>query len=118
MREGLQALEGQRLIFTGTFTRFGCKPLFGDLYLETILLEDVRLEDGTMCAQHVWLASGAKLSRLELHAGDTLSFEARVRPYTKRNIYQRRNGRIKRIRKTLDYTLAYPSRIVHTPLAH
>jgi hypothetical protein len=46
MREHLQPLDGQRLTFTGTFTRFGCRPHFGNVYLETVLLENVTTADG------------------------------------------------------------------------
>jgi len=117
MREHLQPLEGQRLTFTGIFTRFGLRPHFNDMYLQTVLVEQVTTADGTLAADHVWLACGERLGALDLRQGDRLTFCARVRPYHKGQIYRRKNGKLKRVVSMLDYKLSYPTRILHEPAA-
>ena len=115
MREALAALNGQRMTFTATFDRFGLRPHFGDIYLQTVLLQDVTTADGTPAASHVWLPCGERLGALDLHHGDKLTFQARVTPYHKGQVYRRKNGKLKRIVSFLDYKLAYPTRILHQP---
>jgi hypothetical protein len=113
MRELLAPLEGQRLTFTGTFAGYGCRPHYGNVYLQTVLLQDVTTADGAPATDHVWMYCGERFGALDLRRGDKLTFQARVRPYHKGQIYCRKNGRLKRVKSYLDFTLSYPTRIVH-----
>lgn len=111
MREILQTLDGQRLTFVATFNRYGAHRIFGDVCEQTVLLADVATLDGLKCTDHLWMACGARFDRFELKPGDVLMFDARVKPYHKRKVYKRKDGRFKHLSSILDYTLSYPSRI-------
>ena len=112
MREALAAREGIRLAVVGTVVRYGCRPVFTNLYQETLLLRDVRTSDGEFLTDHLWMHMGARLAAIEPVSGDVLAFTAWVKPYVKHRLVTRRNGRLVQLRATQEYGLRYPSRIV------
>jgi len=117
MREGLMAFDGQRLAVTAMVERFGCRARFSDVFEETLLLRNVRTIDGVLLADHLWLFMGARFGAVDPQPGDVLCFTARVRPYVKHKLVSRRNGRLQRIRHTLDYGLNYPTRVSKLAMA-
>ena len=111
MREELIPYVGRRLAVVGTVDRFGCRPLFADLYTPTVCIRDVRTTAGDLLADHVWLSVGARLAAIDPQIGDVLAFRASVRPYGKHKLVQRRDGRYRYLRRTEDLTLRYPANI-------
>lgn len=111
MRSQLACRAHQRLHVCGTVRRFGCRPLLPNIYQQTVLLADVALADGTPLCAHMWMPYGVRLAALDLKPGDRICFHARVRPYLKHHLVQRRCGSLKRIRATEDYKLVYPTRV-------
>ena len=83
MREALGELEGSRKRFTATIARIGKKNNFKGPPSETVLLRDVRDEQGAPVTDHVWFVIGKTLSGVFHHVGKKISFEARVASYTK-----------------------------------
>ena len=115
MREQLAALDGRRIRVTATFGRFGVRPHYGRILVQTMLLTDLVLLDGTPLAQHVWLTVGARFGALDLHPGDAVAFDARVAPYTRDRVFRRHGKVLVQVGGTQDYQLTYPTRIAHTP---
>ncbi len=83
MREALQERQGKRGRFSGTVKRFGTKPAYRGPAQVTLLLVDVRDEQGTEVTDHIWFVVRKQLKELNLQAGDKIEFTARVKPYTK-----------------------------------
>lgn len=111
MREALRPLEGRRITITGTVAKFGCRPLGFNLYGETVCLEDVIAGDGAPLTDHVWINMGARMEALDIRTGDVVTLTARVRSYTKHQRVVWKNGKFKFTHASLDYKLAYPSRV-------
>jgi hypothetical protein len=83
MRQELKAREGKRGRFSGTVARFGQKPAYKGPPIVTMLLRDVRDEQGTQVTDHLWFTVRKQLKELNAQPGDKIEFEARVRPYRK-----------------------------------
>jgi hypothetical protein len=111
MREQLIPLLGQRLAVRGTFAKYGSRPYFRDFREETLLLTDLATLDGQPLTDHLWLLRTQGFAALDLHKGDTVTFSARVAPYTKYQVYRRKNGRLKRVYGIPDYRLNRPTQI-------
>jgi hypothetical protein len=108
MRETLEQLYGQRQKFSGTFERAGKKPAYrgwgtdGKGYGDTLLLRDMKDEDGRVVADHLWFNLTKAFRSAKLTKGDTVSFDARVDDYTKG--YERDD---------YDYKLSRPTNVVN-----
>lgn len=74
----LKPAEGQRHAFHATIGRKGRSH--GKV---TLLLKDVAFADGRFATDHVWFRVGKTWEALDLRVGDRITFEARVKPYTK-----------------------------------
>ncbi len=111
MREGLIPFVGQRLTVRGVVRKFGVRPLFADLYGETLMLEDVTLADGTPLTDHIWLPLGLRLAALHPTPGDVLELTARVAPYTKHRVVRRKNGRYHYVHATADFKLSHACQV-------
>lgn len=83
MRKALGKMEGTRTKFTATIARLGRKNNFKGPSSETVLFTDVRNEAGELVTTHVWFTIGQQLASVVHHVGKKVSFEARVKPYTK-----------------------------------
>lgn len=99
MRRKLQAIEGQRLTFIGTFERLGVKAGYRSQEF-TVLLKDVRRESGEMMTDHQWFNYTRGFQALYLQKGDLVQFDARSRPY-----HRGKN----------DYQLSHPTKIKKLP---
>ena len=97
MREQLAPLLGEKSVFTATFKRFGWRKFMGQYVAKTLLLVDVKDEDGKMVTDHLWFKCGKGFDRLGLKRGDTVQFHARVGTYSKGDGY--------------DYHLEYPEQL-------
>jgi len=83
MREVLQSRNGKRGRFSGTVKSFGKKKAYRGPDLVTLLLVDIRDEQGTEVADHLWFVVRKQLKALDLQPGDKIEFTARVKPYIK-----------------------------------
>jgi hypothetical protein len=83
MRKKLSKLKNQRKKFIGVFERFGIKRAYRGPDLQTVLLKDIKDENGDFLCDHLWfnLTKGFKL--IKLIRGDIVEFEARVKGYVK-----------------------------------
>ena len=102
MREKLRTLGNEeRHFFQGKFCRCGYKS-FGDIYSPTLLLTDVKDNEGNLLTEHLWFNYGKGfLSLGQLERGDLIGFCARVADYVKGRRYERE----------LDYKLSRPTKI-------
>merc|ERR1712100_823924 len=85
VRLGLVSSLHQRMRFHGTVRRMGKTRGRRAWMRRTVLLTDiVACEDQSIRTDHVWLVVGKQLENLQLHRGDKIQFDARVRWYRKR----------------------------------
>jgi len=83
MRTELQPLEGRRVIFTGTFIRFGIFETKWGLH-KKVLLKNVKDIQGRQMAQHISLSEPSDVRVFEgFCQGDVLQFSAIVCSYVK-----------------------------------
>lgn len=117
MRKDLKILDGERLTFTGTFVRFGKKGRFrpkkvGDEWIdydETVLLQNIRNREGRAVTDHLWFNYTKGFAGLgDLHEGDVIQFDARVKPYVKGYV----NHRDYIDDREVDYKLSHPTRFL------
>ena len=83
MRKELSKINGVRAKFTATISRTGKKNNFRGAPSETVLFTDVRNEKGELVTEHVWFTVGENLKAVFKNIGRSVSFNARVTPYTK-----------------------------------
>lgn len=83
MRERLKEIEGVRQRFTATFVRFGSKKAYKGPPIKTLLFEDVKDKYKNDYCDHIWFTDTKGFQKLNLQSGDKISFDARVKPYTK-----------------------------------
>ena len=108
MRKELAKQEGVRKKFTATFSRIGKKKNFNGFSEDTILLTDVRdSESGEVIADHIWFAYSRTFEKAKISIGMRVSFEARVKQYTKG--YVSKVLGVNRARK--DFKLSHPTKI-------
>lgn len=101
MRKELAKLNGSRLLFSAVFGRYGTKTNYNGFPQETIMLADVRFENGDLATEHIWFTVGKRLESIgHLSENDKISFEARINTY--------RKGYYK---DDFDYKLSNPTKI-------
>lgn len=110
LREELKSREGKRGKFSGTVYRFGSKPAYKGAPMVTVLLRDVRDEQGTQVTDHLWFTVRKQLRELGLEPGDRVEFMARVMPYHK-GYRGRREDDDERPSPGIDYGLRNPTQI-------
>lgn len=108
MRKELKQKNGIREKFTGEFEKYGWKT--GYKYPEqTILLLNIKTEDGKIVADHLWFNLTKGFSELgELKKGNLIKFKARVKRYTKG--YKGYREDVYKPIET-DYKLSHPSKV-------
>lgn len=112
MRKKLQEIDQVRATFTGTVERFGTKSSYG--YTKpTLLLVNVKNAAGEVVTDHLWFNLTKGFESLGLCTGDTVQFDARVRPYTKGYRGWRDDVYDKPVEK--DYKLSHPTKLVKVP---
>lgn len=85
MRTNLKERNRIREKFTGKIEKYGTKKAYrGDFYEKTILLKDVKDEDGKTLTDHLWFSWNQGFECLgELKKGEEIEFIARVKSYMK-----------------------------------
>jgi hypothetical protein len=109
MRRKLGKEEGVRKKFTAVFSRTGKKTNFKGYSEDTLLLIDVKdaLTNEPVC-DHIWFTYSRTFDEARLRVGMKISFEARVKSYTKGYV----NKALAVDRKTTDYKLSHPTKVV------
>jgi hypothetical protein len=105
MRKELEKISdtNMRARFTGVFERYGVKRGWRGQEEETILLKNIKDEDGNIIADHLWFNHTLGFWSLgELTRGDVISFVARATLYRK-GVYG--------CRTEFDYQLSRPTKI-------
>lgn len=84
-RKQLGKIDGQRKTFRATVERFGTKPAWNSPEPDpTILLKNVLdVETDQVVTDHLWFNLTKGFAACDLHPGDTVQFDARVKGYTK-----------------------------------
>jgi hypothetical protein len=108
MRQELKKIDLQRELFRGTFKKYGLKSGYRGHSTETILLVDIRDDNGKLICDHLWfnMTKGFELLGT-LREGDVIRFEARVKKYKKGYV----NRRAGIDQSMVDYKLSHPTRI-------
>lgn len=107
MRKKLRELKEQRMTFTGTFERHGTKIGWKGREQDTVLLVNIKDNDGNKVADHLWFNFTKGFRKLGLlEGGEVIEFCARVKRYDKGYVNRRRGISE---RKT-DYKLSYPTK--------
>lgn len=83
MRDRLEEIWLRRAIFTGKFVRFGIKSNKKGNPKSTVLLSEIRDENGIYLCDHLWISDADYFYRLDLTAGDTVQFYGKVETYKK-----------------------------------
>ena len=112
MRKRLQVMDGERTRFCGTFVRYGTKPGWRGNTEKTLLLRNiVELESGQRVTDHLWFNLTKGFQSLgELHEGDIIEFDARVKPY-RAGYWGWDSDRAAENPPRWDYKLSHPTRI-------
>jgi hypothetical protein len=108
MRTGLSKNEGERKRFRATFARIGKKKNFKGYSEDTILLQNIiDIESGQRVADHVWFTFTKTFEGANIREGDTITFDARVKRYTKGYV----NKALSMKRQTTDFKLSHPTKV-------
>jgi hypothetical protein len=107
MREQLAARSGQRLTITAAVIRHGTRPGWAGLRVPTICLGPVQTTGGQVLCDHLWFCIGRRLAALDLHPGDVVQLDGRVRLYKKAKL--RLPGQPVQYR--LEYGIAFPTKV-------
>lgn len=75
--------NNKKFLFSGVVSKFILKSNRYRLNVPTILLVDVKFEDGNFACDHSWFTITKIMGKLNLNVGDKITFEARVSKYTK-----------------------------------
>lgn len=111
MRGKLKDIENCRQRFIGTFGRYGSKKGYKSRPVKTLLFTQITDTKGKEISDHIWFTTGKQFESLNLQPGDKISFDARVKEYTKGYKGRRENEYdSKPIEK--DYKLSHPNNIV------
>ncbi|MGO9387796.1 MAG: hypothetical protein ACLPWD_07100 [Methanobacterium sp.] len=86
--------------FIGTFERMGSKN--GWFNQRTVLLKDIKNNEGKIITDHLWFNLTKGFQKLHLREGDIIQFDARVKAYVKG---------YNKIDKKIDYKLSYPTKL-------
>jgi hypothetical protein len=113
MRNALAPRDGERARFQGTFERFGTKRGWKGATLQTVLLKDIHDTTGTRVCDHLWFNFIRAFADLELHPGDLVQFDARVKEYLK-GYFGWRDEVWKPAE--VDYKLSHPTKVVKVTL--
>jgi hypothetical protein len=108
MRAALKKIEEQREVFTGVFSKYGLKTNYRGPSTETLLLVQIRDQQGNLICDHLWFNLTKGFEQVgQLKQGDAVRFEARVKKY-KKGYFNRQAG----IDQTkVDYKLSHPTKI-------
>ena len=104
----LEPLLGKRLVFTGTFERYGTKSGWQGRVVPTMLWKDIHLEGQLqILTDHLWFTVGKRFGAEKFQQGDQIQFKATVDEYEKGYV----NNREYVDERELDYRLSRPNNI-------
>jgi hypothetical protein len=83
MKEKLKNNDNKKFLFSATVSKFGLKSNRYRLNTLTILLVDIKFEDGNFACDHSSFTVRKTMGKLNLNAGDKITFEAKISKYTK-----------------------------------
>lgn len=84
MRKELKQIEEVRTKFSGTFERFGWKKNYKGPPTQTVLLKNLKDDNGNILTDHAWFNYGKNFEKIgELKEGDEIYFYARIKKYKK-----------------------------------
>lgn len=110
MRTSLQGLDGKRVSMTAVFWKYGTFRGRGCV-ARTILLKNIRDEQGNILADHVWINYTAGFDSVGVfRPGDVVKFTAQVSSYIKGYCGENIEGRLMNPIKW-DYRLKYPRNV-------
>ncbi|HZB15425.1 MAG TPA: hypothetical protein VE467_20465 [Chryseolinea sp.] len=108
MRTSLAKQLGERKKFHATFVKFGKKRNYQGFTEETLLFKNIiDLEQNKIVTEHVWFAYTKSFQRISMTAGVQVSFEARIKKYTKGY----KNSKYGIDQQRVDYKLSHPTKI-------
>ena len=81
MRDLLKELDNEKSLFTGTFKSLRRCRGRGRVELESMLLLNLKNENGIQLTDHIWITYNRKFKDLKLERGDVVSFYGTVKPY-------------------------------------
>ncbi|MCD1295582.1 hypothetical protein CUJ83_11290 [Methanocella sp. CWC-04] len=84
MRKKLEAIQCKgRQKFKGVFLRYGSKCNYRKGRTLTVLVADIRDDEGELMCDHMWFDFGDGFENIELRPYDTLEFLATIKKYNK-----------------------------------
>ena len=108
VRKKLAAEEGERKKFRAVFSRFGKKVNYQGYSETTVLLTQVvDVDQKVVVTDHAWFSYTKGFENIKLEEGTLISFEARVKAYTKGYV----NKRYGINQQKMDYRLSHPTKI-------
>jgi hypothetical protein len=108
IRKKLAAEEGERKKFRAVFSRFGKKVNYQGYSETTVLLTQVvDVDQKIVVTDHAWFSYTKGFENIKLEEGMIVSFEARVKAYTKGYV----NKRYGINQQKMDYRLSHPTKI-------
>jgi len=110
MRKQLGKKEGKREAFSGTFVRLGTKKGWQGSVEGTVLLREIKDENKVVVADHLWFNLTKEFDCLDLKEGEIVSFNARVKEYTK-GYFGWDEEKAMESPIATDYKLSYPTKI-------
>jgi hypothetical protein len=107
MRTELKKIQGNRGKFNGIFEKYGSKKNWNGYPETTVLLKEIKDVNGKVVSDHLWFNLTKGFEEIgEINEGDIISFEARVKPYTKGYVNYREGIDDRRT----DYRLSHPTK--------
>lgn len=108
IRKKLATEEGERKKFRAVFSRFGKKVNYQGYSETTVLLTNVvDVDKKAVVTDHAWFSFTKGFENLKLEPGMIVSFEARVKAYSKGYV----NKRYGINKQKTDYRLSHPTKI-------
>ena len=108
IRKKLGEEEGERKKFRAVFSRFGKKVNYQGYSETTVLLTNVvDVDKKEVVTDHAWFSFTKGFENIKLEPGMIVSFEARVKAYSKGYV----NKRYGINKQKMDYRLSHPTKI-------
>jgi hypothetical protein len=108
MRTTLSKNEGERKTFRATFVRLGKKKSFKGYSEDTILFQNIiDIVDNQRVTDHVWFTYTKTFEDAAIRDGDIITFDARIKRYTKGYINKALNLK----KQTTDFKLSHPTNV-------
>ena len=108
MRKRLETDAGLRKRFRAVFVRVGKKTNFKGYSEDTILLRDITdTETNQVVTDHLWFTYSKTFEDANLHEGDLIEFDARIKEYKKGYV----NKRMMVDKRRTDFRLSHPTKV-------